>query len=298
MELENTRLNYDDIAKVANDFIKSGELPTSIKIHQKLGRGSMSTINKHFKVWRVSDDAKSEDIKNLPAEITLPDDISELLTEMGKRVLKVSQEKHDQAINLAQMEKEDAIKKAEAEKEEYINYADVMQKQIEDEQELNVKNKETISNLQKEKNTLQSEVVTFQHDIKKLEKTLLEKKEQKEKLGSRLTEQQKLTSITETKLQTQLAENQKLQQELSTASNETLKINDVLTEERTKFFQLQSNYKVLQTENKNFSMQLSELKETTAKTIIDIKKANDQLVKSQEQTIKALQQQQDKVKTK
>ena len=46
-------VKFNDIASVANKMLLAGEKPTARAILAELGKGSMSTIQAHFKQWQL-----------------------------------------------------------------------------------------------------------------------------------------------------------------------------------------------------------------------------------------------------
>lgn len=78
------RLTESDIHAVCDSMLEAGERPASLAIYEKLGRGSMGTISKHFKSWRAShEEAK---IAALPAVVELPASLASASDELIKKV--------------------------------------------------------------------------------------------------------------------------------------------------------------------------------------------------------------------
>ena len=51
------RLTEEDIHTACTEIAAQGERPTALTLLNRLGRGSLTTISKHFNTWIVSVDA-------------------------------------------------------------------------------------------------------------------------------------------------------------------------------------------------------------------------------------------------
>lgn len=74
-------ISYDDVAEAARRLAESGDTPSATKVRTILGRGGMSTIQKHLNTWRDSDEAKE-------AEPALVPEMPEQLAEDGEMLIK------------------------------------------------------------------------------------------------------------------------------------------------------------------------------------------------------------------
>jgi hypothetical protein len=75
------RLTEQVVHAVCAELAQQGEDPTTLKLHAKLGRGSLTTITKYLKSWGSTEDQKAG---MMPKDI----DLWEHVVELGKlRVL-------------------------------------------------------------------------------------------------------------------------------------------------------------------------------------------------------------------
>ena len=313
------RLNYKDIAQVANDFVKKGENPSSIKIHKKLGRGSMSTVNKHFQNWRMSDEAKQNEIDHLPAEIELPEDISGLLTDLGKRIMKVSQEKHDAAVKLAQAEKEEAIQKANEEKDAQIAYADELLDRIEWLEKNMTENNNKIIILKENAYKQDNQIDNLNKDKTKLEQAYNESCTLSNSLTHKLTDNGKTTAVLQTKYEAALNDIEKLTLEQSIFTEKNNELNNTISQSQSTIDQLTTKseetgkeIKILNTHRSKLEKNIIDKDKLIAKTdkqnavltaenknaiesVNSLKESNKETVNALNENIKLLQEQNNKL---
>jgi chromosome segregation ATPase len=85
------RLSPEEIFEVADALYVNGEAPTTVKVFQRLGRGSMTTIQKYLKEWRPREGVGGEEsrVVEIPAEVR--DVVGRFALEMWRRLHAVTQ---------------------------------------------------------------------------------------------------------------------------------------------------------------------------------------------------------------
>lgn len=77
------RLTYDDVADVARRLAESSDRPSAGKIREVLGRGGLTTIQKHLDTWRTSEEAKGvSSVTVIPMPDTLANDAHVLINQI------------------------------------------------------------------------------------------------------------------------------------------------------------------------------------------------------------------------
>lgn len=64
-----TGITFDDVDRAVSELTSQGKRPTNLAVHQHLGTGSMSTINKHMKVINARELENNVQPKEVPSEV-------------------------------------------------------------------------------------------------------------------------------------------------------------------------------------------------------------------------------------
>ncbi len=109
------RLTEEEVHTAAEELQESDIKVSSIEVYKFLGRGSLTTITNFLKTWQ-----QEEQIKTLPALITLPEALKKSAEQMIIRVWAESQELAEKEIN----GQRDALRQAETQANEKISEAE------------------------------------------------------------------------------------------------------------------------------------------------------------------------------
>jgi hypothetical protein len=116
-----TNINYDLVAKTAREITDNGEICTLKAIHEIVG-GSMSTVNKHWKVWKEKNgfEPLNKPVSQLPST-----DINAIFHQEVDKIVNTQHAKYEKA---------------------YLEHADTIKCLQQNNDELNTKNEELLKN--------------------------------------------------------------------------------------------------------------------------------------------------------
>jgi len=154
------------------NLISQGEQPSLIRIHEVIGRGSYSTIKKHFETWQESDEAIEANISSLPKEVELPETLNNNAISSAKKLWKeandLAQESLEQERKSLDILKDDA----RIEIEQAIQYADKCNDELEEIKKQRSKQQDDLMTATKKIHSLSDQLLEFETQSKLDEQTI------------------------------------------------------------------------------------------------------------------------------
>ena len=86
---EKFRLTREIVLEAADALYEEGEQPSTVKVFQRIGRGSMTTIQKYLKEWRPEAGSGEKESVEMPPEVR--DAVGRFAFEMWRRLWAVTQ---------------------------------------------------------------------------------------------------------------------------------------------------------------------------------------------------------------
>lgn len=103
------KLTEEEVHAACVELAAQGERPRAISLHEKLGRGSLSTITKYLNSWNASDEAQALKADALPTVVRLPDELSKDGEDLLKRMWNTAKGIADAELEIQR----EALKQAE-----------------------------------------------------------------------------------------------------------------------------------------------------------------------------------------
>lgn len=107
--MSSERLTEKEVHEACAEIAGRGESPTSLKLLNELGRGSLSTITKYFGTWKESEEAQAFKAEELPAVVQLPEELTKEGEDLLKRMWNVAKNLTDAELDIQR----EALKQAE-----------------------------------------------------------------------------------------------------------------------------------------------------------------------------------------
>lgn len=125
------KLTEQEIHSACADFVAQGERPTTLKLFDSLGRGSLTTISKYLNSWKQTEEAQVLDAESLPAVVQLPDNLAKDGEEFLKKIWNVAKGSADREIEVQRVALKQAEKDSQARVEEAFAFSDAQAMKIE-----------------------------------------------------------------------------------------------------------------------------------------------------------------------
>lgn len=103
------RLTESDVHAACSEIIEQGEKPSALKLLDKLGKGSLTTISKYLTTWNDTDEAQASEVESLPAVVALPERLTSEGEDLLKKIWNVAKSIADADIEIQR----EALKQAE-----------------------------------------------------------------------------------------------------------------------------------------------------------------------------------------
>ena len=118
-------IKEEDVFEAANQLSAAGVDTIIENVHEILGTGSFTTISKHLKKWRASEDGVTAKINALPAAPPLPNTLTNDSQLLVKKIWRAANDEA-QANLKAELDKADKLKeKYEKETKNSVRYKEV-----------------------------------------------------------------------------------------------------------------------------------------------------------------------------
>ncbi|MCG8313791.1 MAG: DNA-binding protein [Pseudomonadales bacterium] len=118
-------VSESEVFEAARELVSRGEQPTTLKLHQVIGRGSYTTLSKYLKIWEASPEAIEAKADQLPAEIEVPAELMEDTVTLAKKVWTAAKNKADETLEIERKALAEAQKKYDLEVEQAVNMSDM-----------------------------------------------------------------------------------------------------------------------------------------------------------------------------
>lgn len=125
------RLTEEEIHIACADIAAQGEQPTSLKLYELLGRGSMSTISKYLRTWKQTDEAKSLEADSLPRVVELPEELTKDSEDLLKKIWNVAKGLANREIEAQREALRQAEKDSQVRVEEAFAFSEAQEMKIE-----------------------------------------------------------------------------------------------------------------------------------------------------------------------
>jgi len=216
-------ITEQDIHRIADQLVESGETPTLAKIRKALGGGSYTTISEAMKIWKAKQQNSQTEIRE-----AAPQSISDKLESLGIEIWAVALEMANARLQSEREALEQARAELEEENKEAAALADALNDEVEQlKTELEQKNNDLSAALENNQSVV-NELKTASERITALEKELAitstrldDARQERERLAKELEkarqeaqEAQKIANDWKTQAHDENARNERLQAEI------------------------------------------------------------------------------------
>jgi chromosome segregation ATPase len=122
---EKFRLTREHVFETADAIYREGEHPSTVKVFQRIGRGSMTTIQKYLKEWRPEVGSGEKESVEMPADVR--DAVSRFALEMWRRLSAVTQGE----LEAVRKNASDEVTRVQSEFAQMAEMADSLQGELE-----------------------------------------------------------------------------------------------------------------------------------------------------------------------
>lgn len=125
------RLTEEEVHAACADIAAQGESPTAVKLLDKLGRGSLTTITKYLNTWKLTGEAQAFDVESLPAVIQLPEELTKDGEDLLKKIWNIAKGIADSELDVQREALKQAEKDNQARVEEAFAFSEAQSMKIE-----------------------------------------------------------------------------------------------------------------------------------------------------------------------